>query len=438
MTSLNELNRIIKEEKSGSWKLKLNEEEVEIFNQKKTDKVSIMWKKIGIIDLVENTLRVKLIDMQEFWDEFFSQVEDFLINDKGDVFNFPETLFAQYPELKDHKELIRDEVMQRASGTDYKGYKTRLENGTLRKDFIAKYKALIFNKGNKPYVKVTRLSEDSKLYTPARRGFVSEGRDSITCLYKNFETLTSANGIKSGDIFTDEDSIKQFYSFDDNYFVSPTKKWVEMWWNYDCPILYRYTSNLDGTSNMWGFSWTAWQKTLVESSWNYTEVDEYITEKEVDIFAGEYKHTEIYRQMQNILKSRKISNEEKEDNIKKAEEIEDKIQTIIDDNRELILKKAAKSFTGEDEHEPINILRELDGSMGPDCGFLYMSLIDEADLFKEIANYDTSHRMKNGSMKLNYPGGVQSTTIMRAVAKAIKDIVEAKTHHEMTYWTVLD
>ncbi len=457
---IEKIEEVVARSKTGVVNISLTAEDKAILDKLEEEgrlkkEVISIWK-MYFLEIKNTSVKIKIINIKDFTDRVFDKVEDFIkAEGEGIVFNFPEDVedvLNSYKEIIPYISVLTNEYMKRFDKVRYRGFVTKAtikENGfVITKDFVAKYKILFFNKNNKPYVKIKRLSKDYPLYIPNYRDYVAEDKNTIVCLYKNLDRILDVNEIEDEDIVIDENSIEQFYGFNDNYFVNPTKKWVSKWWNYDCPQLYRYTPNVDGTSNFFGLCLICWQNLLIESGWNYVHVGEDITEKEVEAFGEDYKHTAIYSQMQRVLKARNMTEEEKQDKIKEAEKIEKEIQNIIDEHKEEIMFSTLNDFKSYcefdmeevktlDEEEIQNLFYKIDSQMGLDCGFLYFKLAKGDELFKEISEYDSNH-FKDGSLNINLPIFIQSTTIKRKMAKHIKNIVEDNSNYKLDYWTILD
>jgi hypothetical protein len=447
---MKKLLETLRENVEGETRRELSEYQVKSINEELEkggiSKEKIRDGKINLVSLIGNVLKTQIIDINAFQEELFSRTNKWIEVEKEGVLTYPENVqdLLDKHNLTSYTDIIGRYFLRRVNNNRYRGYLVKAEKNKLVKKFVARYKALIFKKSNQPYVKLTRLSKDHGLYIPNRKNYIRKGEDSVVCLYSNLDRLMDENNILDEDILVDKNSLKEFYVFDNFYFVNPTKKWVDKWWNYDCPDLYKHILNIKGNSNMWGLSLVSWSRLLVQSSWSYTHVDEDITEKEVERFAGNHKNTDIYQTMQNILKLNVISEEEKKKLIKKVEKIEEEIQEIINENRHEILEKVVKTISNEDtegkgENELYDIIRDTDGTMGLDCGFAYLCLLDKIKLFKEVANYDKeTFRSGNGALKLDYPIKVQSTTIKRRMMEVIASLIESHTNYEPNYWTVLD
>lgn len=461
----NKINEVLRSNEEGVFILELDSEGIERAKSHleggRIQRESINDGKVSFISIKGNVLEIKISDVKEFRDELFTRAEKFLRDERDDTFfKYPEVmkdLIEESSNISPYLRVIGEDFSKRINNKRYRGYLTKIEGDSnsliVTKSFVARYEVLIFRKSNKPYVKIKRLSEDATLYRPNRKNFIREDKDVTRFLYSNLDRFMEANNIHDNDIVISKDSIKKFYSFDDIYFITPTKKWVEMWWNYDCPYLYRFEPNFNGNTNMWGLGLVCWRNLLVEASWDYTGIDESITEREIDLFTGDYPRTAIYKQAQRVLKARTITEEEKRRKIKEAERIEERIQEVINRNKKEILLNTLEEFISKEEFEDVlsnltlydssdihDILARKDGTMGLDCGFCYTSLKGREDLFKEIAEYDDANnfRNKNGDLKINLPVSVQSTTIQRTVARKTAKVVEDELGYRLNYWTVLD
>lgn len=458
------INEIVRERIEGTevFDLSFQPDEKEYINEL-MDEMNIngyfmSFDNIFFLEDHETYVTLKVTDLRAFVNDFYRAYGVFFGKEnEEDVFKYPEDVqdvLKKHDYLKPYQnDIVNEKIKKYLAGKRIRGYKTFVEdegenNFIVKKRFIALYELLFFNKSNKPYVEIKRLNEKATLYIPNSKNYIRKDENTVVCLYKNFERFKDLNDLDFSDFVVSKDSIEKFYGFDDVFFVNPTKKWVEMWWNYDCPNLYRYTPNIRGTSNFFGLVLECWQNQLVESTWNAVYIDEDILEEEVEKFAGDYTHTAIYSQMRRVLDARELSEEEKQAKIRKAEKIEEEIQEIIDKNAKNILLKTAKRYTnsfdegreleGYSLEELHNYLSTLERSFCLDCGFLYIALADERlELFKEIAEYD-DRRFNTGAMKLKHPFIGQSTTIKREMASHIKEVVEKESNYKIKYWTVLD
>lgn len=406
----------------------------------------------------ETHLIVKVIDIRTFIRDFYKNYECFFREESENaIFKYPEDvkdILDKHDYLKPyHNEIIYKRIKNYLNNQKIRGYITLLEDRgdksfIVKKRFIALYELLFFNKNNKPYVEIKRINKEATLYIPNSKSYVKKDKDTIVCLYKNFERFKDLNDLRDSDFVINKNSIKRFYNFGNIFFVNPTKKWVDLWWGYDCPNLYRFMPNIEGTSNGWGLALDCWQNQLVEYNWNSVYIGEDITEEEVEKFAGDRPHTSVYKQMMAVLNAREMTEEEKKTKIRKAEKIEEEIQKIIDKNKKEILLKTAKRYTTSfDENEKLerasieelhDYLSDLEKDFCLDCGFLYISLADNRlELFREIAEYDNS-RFNSGAMKINPPFNGQSTTIKKEMANHIKEVIERESQYRIKYWTVLD
>lgn len=154
--------------------------------------------------------------------------------------------------------------------------------------------------------------------------------------YNVLDNFMSNNGLTSDNVVVDEKSVEKFYGFYDSWkrkwFVSAnlSEGFVSEWWNYDCPDIYRLAPNRDGHSNYFGIKLYCFENLLCESSFYATYVGSDITEEEVEKLTKGREHTSICKEMNLMIKSRKVSNEEIEEMKIFVRDFEEKVQTIVD------------------------------------------------------------------------------------------------------------
>lgn len=298
--------------------------------------------------------------------------------------------------------------------------------------------------------------------------------------YTVLDTFLEANGIKDEDVVIDENSIDYFYGYDSQFFVSITPSKIERWWNYDCPNLYRYAVNKDGHTNWFGLKLVCFCNLLVESSWNYTHIGEDITEEEVEKIAGNYKHTAIYKEMEKVLESRKLTESDIEECENFVKNYEEKIQEVIDDHKLEILEYTIKSFADmfknpdrlkrlnnylsevEGPHitslsnvedfktslfEAINTDKEkfypqvvmaLDGSFGLDIGWVNIYTRNEEYNHNKKLLKNLPNKRAADWMDIRIPIMCQSTTIQKKQFEKAKEIIKEKLGEELYSITQLD
>lgn len=455
--TFDKLNEILRNPVEGIYNFDADNLFVESYKNGEIAKEKITFSFVQKIYLSddEKTVTLELIDTKEMLIEILDRIEyEFLKDTEAKQMIFPDDfqdILDKYEKYKPYIPMIVDQFLKyRVNNTLYKGFETNFEqteNGfILTKKQIYKYKAIVFPKNNIPYIKIKPIKTTYYCYAPNRRDYKEEN-GWFVMKYSNFEKFQDYNNISDKEILIDEKSIKKFYGFDNILFVKPTKKWVDKWWNYDCPPLTRYTTNIDGTQNGWGLCLVAWENRLVESTWNADYIDDSITIEEIEAFTQGRKYSRIYEAMMRTYNKNKMSNEEKQEILDKVKNIEKEIQNAINKNeREILIKTALelnKNYTKEDfKHCSNDDLRNFISNHEPpifDCGFLYFAIenVEIRDLFREAAEYD-DYRLKDGSLKIKYPWNGQSTTIKRIMAKYIKKFVKLITGHDLTYWTVLD
>lgn len=462
-----EINKVLGNKIEGIYLFKADEDDeqfIEDYQKGIIKKISLKSNMLLILDMKSKDnskeLSVEVIKVEECLNDYFDKIKAFVEDSFTIELDFPKDfnyITKKYPKIGNRINEIRGIMIPMINRTQYKGYKTNVKirednSFIIEKNFVVKYNALIFSRSNIPYVKLTTYSEENSCIYYNRRDVVFLDSKTMIMKYSNFDKFLEYNKIEENDILVNKNSINEFYGFDNVLFVKPTKNWVKKWWNYDCPELHKYLTNKNYTKNNWGLCLNCWRSDLVHSSWNAVYIDEDITEKEVELFAGDYKHTSIYKQMNNVLKARNYSKDEKECKINEVNEFENRVQKIVCDNSKKILFDVCDHFKcvpfikEQNKQKPLKnctlkelskLLSKLDGKMGMDCGFLYIAPTGETlKLFKEVSEFD-EERYKTGSMKISCPWEGQSTTIQEVIGQAIVKYVKEQ-GIEIHSWTVLD
>ena len=135
------------------------------------------------------------------------------------------------------------------------------------------------------------------------------------------------NGILYKDILIDPRSIEVFYMFSNHVSQNLTPAFVEKWWNYDCPDLYRCTVNKNGQGyNMLGERLPHFTTKLVESSYYGVYVGKNITEDEACLITANRMHTEIAQEIESVLKSKNMTLDELKDRLADVQTYEQKFK----------------------------------------------------------------------------------------------------------------
>ena len=293
-------------------------------------------------------------------------------------------------------------------------------------------KVKIVNKNNTVKVKIKLEGSSCIYYKGEKRNIrmnMDEDRKEYTYIvpYHYFYRFLDANGISEKDIEVDKESIDTFYGYDQwgnfDFFVKPTKAKVANWWNYDCPMLSRYEVNKDESVTILGMKIVCFSSILCEASWNYTSIGEDITEEEVALFVGDRTHTHIYNEMKKALEARELKTDDIEQMKKDIAAYDEKVQRVIDENKEIILEKI----------EPYK-----EQNFGLDCG--WVNLYTENEEYREkrklLKNTKGEYCLEYMSVKLPYR--CQSTTVQRMQFDAIKDILKKEIGDTIYASTQLD
>lgn len=243
------------------------------------------------------------------------------------------------------------------------------------------------------------------------------------------ESFLSINGIGSSEVEVDPTSIDTFYGFKDNYVVKPTKGFIDKWWGCDCPDLYRYMVNKDGHTNFFGLRLACFSNKLVEASYMGAYIDPTITEEEVNLFAGDKQHTNIYKEMMGVVDARKLTDEKHKEMTDWIEAYEENIQKVIDDNKLVIMLHINDMFDEDGCEIPF----------GLDCGFLNVfTENEEYNKLKVVIKNSKRGASPRWLTGLKLPYETQSLTIKKKEFEKIKEVVYAATGEVLYCKTMLD
>ena len=211
--------------------------------------------------------------------------------------------------------------------------------------------------------------------------------------------------------------------FDNKVSCNLTSSFINSWWNYDCPDLYRCTVNKDGTGyNMLGERLPHFSTRLVEHTYIATYVDKSITEEEVELLCKGRKNTVIYKEMRSVLKAKTISETDLQQMLEENKAYEKEIQDCIESNRREILDHLASVF--EDRiisKEPF----KLNENFGLDCGYIYIHTSNpEYNERKRILKKSSLSSQVSTGMDIEFPYDSQSLTLMTVQFDKIREIVK--------------
>lgn len=304
-------------------------------------------------------------------------------------------------------------------------------------------KMLIYNRGNTVACKINLGDRMGYTYHQGSGRSISrnKGKDREEYPYlvsmNYLEEFLYLNKVEDY-IEIDPNSIDEFYNFENKYFVKPTEKWVNTWWNYDCPYLYRYIVNKERKRDVFGINPVCRMDVLVEPSFSGAYIGDDITKEEVAAFTRNRENTGIAKEMEAMLEARNL-NENKEEVERLEKEVksyEAKVQKVIDENEQEILQYMYDK----------NVLeRKEDGDFkekffGLDCGFLniFTSNAKYNKAKRLLRNIDNTSTLHAKWMNLNLPLSSQSLTVKRTGFEIIKKLVEKNIGEELYCTTMLD
>lgn len=294
----------------------------------------------------------------------------------------------------------------------------KTKSGSVSCKLELPYSGFRYRKGTSRNIRTNRDS-DSSLY-PLAVGFNIV--DDFLCI----------NDIKNDDIEVDPQSLNTFYGYDgygDTRTVATlTRGFVNDWWNRDCPMLFRYTPNKDDSRSILGMKLPCFSRSLVETSFTGTYIDETITEEEVRLLTRDREHTTIYKEMQNVLAVATVTPEALHDTEKYVADYEAKVQQAINNNNVHIVSHlfAAGMFDENGKER----------CFGLDCGFI--------NVYTKNPEYAQKKSiLKNAKrvpewMGIRFPYQTQSLTVMEKEFEKIKEVVLAETGETLYCKTFLD
>lgn len=250
------------------------------------------------------------------------------------------------------------------------------------------------------------------------------------------------NGIRDEDLLIDNDSVDRFYIFESEVSHNLTPSFLEKWYDYDCPNLYRIEPNKKRHTNMLGMRICHFQTLLVESSWSSVYIDNDITEEEAKKIITINPQTWIAEEIRNLLEAREI---EESEEIKKMEkfikEFDEQVQQTVDENRNDILTRLHQRFPNISQlNKDVNGNIEIkinESSFGLDCGFIFIKALDKKyEKYRSILKNINSSYSEYMDIQLPYEG--QSVTVKRALFEIVKTTIYHELGIQLTAHTVLD
>lgn len=230
------------------------------------------------------------------------------------------------------------------------------------------------------------------------------------------------NNVRDEDIVIDPRSVKAFYSFNGKTSHNLTPAFINEWYNYDCPSIYRMVPNIEGHTNMIGMKICHFSNNLVESNWSDCYIDESITEAEAQAFMRDYSHTRISREIQNVLEARRMKESNQIEAVKEEVVAFDaKIQSFFDKKKDEMFAHLAKAFPNRSElkEEDGKLVFTMNDDFGLDCGFTYIHNKDKDYANKRSILSNATSMSKWMDVRLPY--WTQSLTVQREQFNFLKE-----------------
>jgi hypothetical protein len=229
------------------------------------------------------------------------------------------------------------------------------------------------------------------------------------------------NGIEDSEIAIDPNSLAEYYSYNGKYSPKLTKSFISKWWGCDCPTLLKFSPNLDGSTNsFWDMTLFMYESTLVNATWSGVEVSKEITEEEAIAIIQDKTDTQIAGEISNVLNSRMVSEKEKAELTNWIESYEQKIQQIIDDNKDKIQEDLIKTYPDRVVSiEPFS----LNDNFGLDCGDLLI-FADDKDYTEKKGLLKNLVSCRTDYMNVHLPLHFQSVTVQRTMFETVENLIK--------------
>lgn len=237
-----------------------------------------------------------------------------------------------------------------------------------------------------------------------------------------------------------EDSIDYFFVICDHNgrviesSTALTGDFKEHYWNIDCPDLYiHYVKKgevvelIDSAYNM------RHRMRLLETYWNKAYVTGVFEEHKPSIISdlkdlvSGYECTTLYEEIHSYIESESKSEEDIEEFKSKVRDYENRVQHIIDTNRERILESVSE-YRNKSADEVLEMV-------GLDAGWVHV-YPSRDDLRK--AKRILSNQGETKWLDINLPMKTQSTTVKKKQIKELNRILEEEGISELLYEVSLD
>lgn len=308
---------------------------------------------------------------------------------------------------------------------------------------------------------LTYLSNKSDLYFEKIPAYLLE--DFLDLLLCKKEKDSSYSKLKDMEIeFTDE---AKWYAFDygKSHFINFTKSKIEKF--YKICELKVFHINYNRTQNWVGLRLPIWRNSIIENYKCDPQIDKDVDSEDNEILQfimdnapdyvkenkPSYASNNLYHNLVSHFESLRKSNEEILNNIIVLNKKIDNIETIIKNNKDLIICKLYSKLFNNNVNLSINEKQEKlhkYNSHSLDCGFCNYYINNMSQEFKnayhayEMLPYDMKENNKcrfhsDGTFYLNTPVNNQSTYLQRYEAQIICDLMK-ESNENLSFYCVLD
>lgn len=249
------------------------------------------------------------------------------------------------------------------------------------------------------------------------------------------EEFLDINGVRYEDVLVDPRSVDRFYSFEGVVSPSLSPKFVDTWYDYDCPHLYRHEVNKNRHTNLLGMPLPHFTTVLVEASFSSVHVDESLTEEEAEKLIRGREGTRIAKEILNRLMANRLTQDEIDEIEEEVKRFDRKVQEVIDRHAQDVLEFLAKKYFNISKWEGGKLYID-ENHFGLDCGFLHVYTTErEYNRKRSILKNCTS---ASPWMDVRMPYACQSVTLQRDQFNFIQPIVERELGIHLYAQVVLD
>ena len=327
-------------------------------------------------------------------------------------------------------------------GYSYKGFKYYLtiedDKYFFEKVLYCKYAVKFSNKDNIPWVDVYEI-----VNTNTKEIILDDCKYLELMQYAELEDFLEDNDISESRVFILDSEFKEFYYDGEGYFCEMTPSVRDYWWQNDTD-LYREELNVTKTENSWGLNLICWSNKLIELGWECNYISEDITLKDYEALCEGRENHELAKDILRKIKVSKYSEEDKKSLVNQLTTIEESINDIITSNkRKLLVKTVNKVFSIEidllKKYTDRDLEEKLHTCMGLDCGFTHFKFKDTERNQKLISLYnEVTSIVDKYWLDIHLPIYVQSTTIQKAMAEYVVELVSKELNIDLYFWSVLD